>query len=79
MQYYSEHDLLEINNEFQNLKKNKMSVNEYTANFTENMKLVLNLVPNELFEVKKVCYGTTSELWTNSEASNYPENSHLGS
>ena len=50
MQYYSKQDLLEINNEFQNLKKEKMSVSEYTIDFTEKIKLVPYLVPTKFLK-----------------------------
>lgn len=36
-EYCSVRDLLKIGNEFQNLKKGKLSVREYTATFTERM------------------------------------------
>ena len=38
-QHCSEQDLLEINNEFQNLKKEKLSVTKYAASFTEFSKV----------------------------------------
>ena len=44
---------MEINNEFQNLKKRKMSVSEYPTTFTEKMKLVPNLVPTKPSKVDK--------------------------
>ncbi|KAL7594215.1 hypothetical protein Lser_V15G28366 [Lactuca serriola] len=61
LQYCSEHDLLEINNEFQNLKKGKLSVNEYAASFTEKMKLIPYLVPTELSKVNKFALGLPAE------------------
>ena len=39
MQYCSDVDLIDQNNEFQNPKKGKMSVDEYAIAFTEKMKL----------------------------------------
>ena len=57
MQYCSEQDLLEINNEFQNLKKGRMSIIEYAVSFTEKMKLVPYLVPTELSKVNKFANG----------------------
>ena len=62
MQYCSEQDLLEINNEFQNLKKGKMSVIEYAASFTEKMKLVPYLVPTELSKVNKFAHGLPADF-----------------
>ena len=62
MQYCSEQDLLEINNEFQNLKKGKMSVIEYAASFTEKMKLVPYLVPTELSKVNKFAHGLPADI-----------------
>lgn len=50
-QYCSEQDLLEINNEFQNLKKGKMSSNEYAATFEEKMKLVPYLIPTKILKM----------------------------
>lgn len=48
-----EQDLMEINNEFQNLKKRNMSVSKYVAAFVEKMKLVPYLVLTELSKVNK--------------------------
>lgn len=56
-EYYSERDLLEINNEFQNLKKEKKKASEYVASFTKKMNLVSYLVPSELSKIKKFDYG----------------------
>ena len=53
LQYCSEQDLLEINNEFQNLKKGKLSVTKYATSFTEKMKLIPYLIPTELSNVNK--------------------------
>lgn len=39
-EYYSEQDLLKINNEFKNLKKGRLSVSEYVSAFTEKKKIV---------------------------------------
>ena len=39
MQYCSEVDLIDLNYEFQNLKKWKMNVDVYVTAFTEKMKL----------------------------------------
>lgn len=75
MQYCSEQDLLQINNEFQNLKKGKISVNEYARTFIENMKLVPNLVPTEISKENKFAirlpsdYGPMVKLATNLKAS----------
>lgn len=52
-QYCSKQDLLEINNEFQNLKKGKMSAIEYAATFEEKMKLVPYLIPTKLLKMNK--------------------------
>lgn len=62
MQYCSEQDLLEINNEFQNLKKGKMSVTEYATSFIEKMKLVPHLVPTELSKVNKFALGLLADF-----------------
>lgn len=70
MKYCAEQDLLENNNEFQNLKKGKRSVNELDVTFTKKMKLVPNLVPTELSKVNKFAiglladYGPTMKLET---------------
>lgn len=52
-EYCSERDLIEINNEFQNLKKGKMHFSEYVASFIKKMKLVPYLVPTELSQTSK--------------------------
>ena len=49
----SEIDLIDLNNEFQNLKKEKMSIDDYATAFTENMKLFPYLVPTELSKIEK--------------------------
>lgn len=46
-EYYSKRDLLEIENEFQNLKKGKMIVREYATTFFEKIKLVTYLVQQD--------------------------------
>ena len=51
-----------INNEFQNLKKGKLSVNEYSATFTEKKKLVPHLIPIELSKVDKFANGLPTEF-----------------
>lgn len=55
--YCTEQDLLEINNEFQNLKKGKMSVSEYDATFTKKIKLVHSLVATKLSNVNTFSMG----------------------
>ena len=62
MQYCSEQDLLEINNEFQNLKKGKLSITEYATSFTEKMKLIPYLVPTELSKVNKFANGLPADF-----------------
>lgn len=57
MQYYSEIDLLEVNSEFQNLKKGKTSVSEYDATFNQKIKLVPILVPTKLSKLNKFVIG----------------------
>ena len=61
MQYCSEQDLLEISNEFQNLKKGKLNVTEYAASFTEKMKFIPYLVPTELSKVNKFALGLPAD------------------
>lgn len=61
-QYYSEQDLLEIKNEFQNLKKRRLNVNKYVAYFTEKMKFVRYLVPTELSKVNKFASGLLADF-----------------
>lgn len=61
-EYCSKQDLLVINNDFQNLKKGKMSINEYDAIFTDTMKLVPHLVPTELSKVDKFANGLPSDF-----------------
>lgn len=74
-QYCSEQELSVINTEFQNLRKRKLSLNEYAATFTEKMKLVAYLVPTVLFMVNKFAsglqpnYGTTVKLAATLKAS----------
>ena len=41
--------MIDINNEFQNLKK--MNVDEYVTTFAENMKLLSYLVPTDLYKI----------------------------
>lgn len=53
MKYFSDIDLLEVNNQFHNLKKGKMSISEYVAAFIEKIKLVPNLVPNKLSKLNE--------------------------
>lgn len=49
---FSESDLLEISMEFQNLKKENMSVGEYVTIFPEKMELVPHLVPTKHSEIE---------------------------
>lgn len=51
-EYYSERDILEITNVFQNQKKLEISVRDYTIAFFEMMELVPYLVPNELSKIE---------------------------
>lgn len=57
MQYYSEIDLIELNNKFQNLKKGKISVDEYVTAFTDRMKLFPYLVPTKLSKIDRFANG----------------------
>ncbi|XP_023747418.1 uncharacterized protein LOC111895563 [Lactuca sativa] len=75
MQYCSEVDLIDLNNEFQNLKKGNMSIDEYVTAFTAKMKLLPYLVPNKLFEIEKfadglpIDFGLTVKMATTLKAS----------
>ena len=62
MQYCSEIDLIDLNNEFQNLKKGKMSVDEYATAFTERMKLFPYLVPTELSKIDRFANGLPTDF-----------------
>lgn len=52
----------EISNEFQNLKKWEMSVNQYTTIFTRKMELVPYMVPTELSNVKWLANGLPTDF-----------------
>ena len=56
-EYCSERDLLEITNEFQNLKKEEMSVSKYTTTFLEKMELVPYLNLDGISKVEKFANG----------------------
>ena len=62
MQYCSEIDLIDLNNELQNLKKGKISIDDYATAFTEKMKLFPYLVPNELAEIENFANGFSSNF-----------------
>ena len=51
-----------INNEFQNQKNGKLSVNEYATIFTEKMKLVPHLILTELSKVDKFINGIPADF-----------------
>ena len=61
-QYCSEIDLIDLNNEFQNLKKGRMSIDDYAAAFTEKMKLFPYLVPTELSKIEKFANGLPADF-----------------
>ncbi|XP_023773078.1 uncharacterized protein LOC111921732 [Lactuca sativa] len=61
-QYCSKTDLLEMNNEFQNLKKVKLSVTKYVIAFTKKMKLFPYLVPTELFNIERFANGLLEDF-----------------
>lgn len=60
MHYYSEIDLIDLNNEFQNLMKGRMSIDDYATAFTEKMNLFQYLVPTELAKIEKFANGLPS-------------------
>ncbi|XP_023763492.1 uncharacterized protein LOC111911959 [Lactuca sativa] len=53
LQYCLEVDLIDLNNEFHNLKKRKMSVDDSDTASTERMKLFPYLVPTKLSKIEK--------------------------
>ena len=61
-QYCSEVDLIDLNNDFQNLKKGKMRVDDYATAFTEKMKLFLYLVPTKLSKIKRIANGLPTDF-----------------
>ena len=62
VQYCSEIDLIDLNNEFQNLKKGKMSIDDYATAFTEKMKLFPYLVPTELSKIERFANGLPADF-----------------
>lgn len=61
-EYCSERDLLEITNEFQNLKKEEMSVSKYTTTFLEKMELVPYLNLDGISKVEKFANGLPKDF-----------------
>ena len=59
--FCTERDLLQLQNEFLNLKKEKMSIDEYVAAFSEKLEFSLHLIPNELAKVDKFAAGLPSD------------------
>ena len=62
MQYCSEIDLIDLNNEFQNMKKGKLSIDDYATTFTEKMKLFPYLVPSELSKIERFANGLPADF-----------------
>lgn len=62
MQYCSEIDMIDLNNEFQNLKKGRMSIDDYAAVFMEKMKLFPYRVPTELSKIEKFANGLPADF-----------------
>ncbi|XP_023763286.1 uncharacterized protein LOC111911773 [Lactuca sativa] len=62
MQYCSKIDLIDLNNEFQNVKKRKMSIDDYATTFTEKMKLFPYLVPTELAKIERFAKGLPAKF-----------------
>ncbi|KAL7591377.1 uncharacterized protein LOC111880758 [Lactuca sativa] len=62
IQYCSEIDMIDRNNEFQNLKKGKMSIDDHAAAFTKKMKLFPYLVPTELSKTGRFANGLPAKF-----------------
>ena len=55
--YYSAQNILELENQFLNLKKGSSTLEEYTNSFTDKMEFVLRIVPDELFMIDRSMKG----------------------
>ena len=62
MQYCSEIDLIDLNNEFQNLKKRRMSIDDYATASIEKMKLFPYLVPTKLSKIERFANGLPADF-----------------
>ena len=55
--FYSAQNLLELENQFLTLKKDNMSIDEYTNTFTDKMEFSLRIVPDELAKIDRYAKG----------------------